>query len=78
MKKCHTFAFVGGAITVNGEGHPETGSGQLAFDDDDLQFEPYEDRDGVSRFIDLPRSELIGIRDFLNRLLPVEPATAEQ
>lgn len=67
MKVSPTLLFEGGSVTVNATGYgAKDGSGYLAFKDDDLQWDDYE-----TRFVNVAKSELEGIRDFLIQHLGV-------
>jgi len=72
LKVQSTLAFEGGALTIKRSGFPNNGDGTLTFDDDKLDWEHKIDRDGSYRTISLPHSELVAIRDFLNKELPPE------
>ena len=52
-----TLIFEGGSLAI------EAGSGTFGFEDDDVDYEPHGKE--TYRFIKLPRSELIALRDFL-------------
>lgn len=68
LKTAYVLEFEGGSLQVNGENYGvRSGDGRLAFDENDLKWEPHEDDDGAHRTLSLPRSELIAIRDFLNK-----------
>lgn len=58
-----------GWLTIRTSGYGEQdGNGWLSFKDDDLEC---EQEDGpLYRVANLPASELIAIRDFLNRIFP--------
>jgi hypothetical protein len=67
VKKLETLVFDGGhlSIKIDGFSVPEIGNGEIVFRDDDLNYE--EDNYRVAR---LDKSDLICIRDFLNRIFP--------
>ena len=66
-RKSYVFSFDGGNLTVLGEGHPEQGSGWFTFDEDEVQWRPHDEKDGCYLLANLPKSELIELRDFLNK-----------
>ncbi len=64
-------SFEGGNLVLNLRGYPDPGSGQFAFTDDDLEPVREYDEDGVwdGFLVKLPSSELLALRDFLNKYL---------
>jgi hypothetical protein len=75
-KRQAQLSFEGGALIVMVEGHPGPGSGHFAFTDDELEPVREYTEDGVwdGFLAKLPASELMAIRDFLNKWLPPTPA----
>jgi hypothetical protein len=69
MKISPILIFEDGNLAIKTKGWPENElfSGHLAFDDDALEWS-----DGNVRWIKIPKSEFIAIRDFLNEYLPKE------
>ena len=65
--------FWGGSVEIKRSGYPNNGDGALTFNDDDLEWEHCVDREGSYRSINIKKSELVSIRDFLNRELPPVP-----
>jgi hypothetical protein len=63
----------GASLTVrrSGYGH-ENGSGYFVFDENDVQWQPHDEREGHYLEVKLARSEMIELRDFLNREFPPE------
>jgi hypothetical protein len=62
-------SFDAGALTINGGGYGDAdGSGYFAFKDDDLEFE--QDDGPVYRWIAVSNSDLLHLRDQLNKLFP--------
>jgi hypothetical protein len=74
VKISEVLGFVDGVITVKVSGHgEENGDGHLSFNEDSL----FVEEDG-SRWAKIKASELIAIRDFLDRVLTkVEPPKSE-
>lgn len=68
-KYLESLGFADGSLAIRTSGFDaQDGSGYLCFKDDDLEF---EQEDGpLYRIANLPASELIAIRDFLNRIFP--------
>ncbi|MEJ0092776.1 MAG: hypothetical protein WDN46_10085 [Methylocella sp.] len=67
LKRGEVLSFVDGVLTVNISGYgSNNGDGYLGFHDDNLSHE----EDGIRR-AKIPNSELVAIRDFLNRVLPL-------
>lgn len=74
QKFSEAFCFHDGSLMVKISGHGDSdGSGFIAFDDNALEYEPHEDNSGTTRFQNIPKSEMVALRDFLNRVLP-DPA----
>lgn len=60
-----------GTLVVRVSGYGERdGSGFLQFDEDDAEFIPQDDGSSDIVQIALPASEIIALRDFLNKLFP--------
>lgn len=73
MKHSAAFCFVDGSLTVKGHGWGEQeGNGHFAFSDDDLQYEQDDCSSKVSRWTPISRSDLIELRDFLNKQFPMQ------
>jgi len=58
-------SFEPGVLNVNRDG-----SGSIAFKDDDLDWEGGEQGGPDYRFANIPASEMVAIRDFLNKWVP--------
>lgn len=65
MAYSHIFGFTPGELMIRSDG-----SGCLAFDEEDIDWDRAEDRRGNIVKVELPASELIAIRDFLNKQFP--------
>jgi hypothetical protein len=66
MKYRPILIFENGSLAVKRSGFGNNnGDGVLGFNDDDLQYEQHTDKEGSYRYINLPHSELVAIRDFL-------------
>lgn len=77
MKQGSALSFKGGTLTVLRSGYgAKDGSGTIAFFEGDLEFE-FDRSDLATRWIAIPHSELIAIRDFLNKEFPA-PLTSPQ
>jgi len=65
---------VGGAtLTIRRSGYAhENGSGYFMLDENDVEWKPHNERDGLYLKVKLARSEMINLRDFLNREFPQE------
>jgi hypothetical protein len=71
VKRASAFCFEPGVLTVLRSGYGErNGSATLQFNEDDVTIYPHDDRDGNFIQIDVDRSELVALRDFLNKELP--------
>lgn len=69
LKYRPTLSFCEGLIDIRLKGYGEQdGSGHISFKDDDLEWGDGEDSHW--RYMNLPKSELEAIRDFLNEWLP--------
>ena len=79
MKERSKLIFEGGALAVRRAGYDEKdiGGGWLIFRDGDLEYEYGSETEGAFRLINLPRSELVAIRDFLIRELAPLPENQE-
>lgn len=74
MKRGEVFVFLDGTLFVKLDGHgAEKGWGQFVFDEKQIEHVPHEEDRGYSIAVDIPPSELIELRNFLNRLFPVQP-----
>lgn len=72
MKRGEVFSFIDGTLRVKIDGYGEqNGWGQFVFDEKQVEFTPHEEDSGSSLVVDVPKSELIELRDFLNRLFPL-------
>lgn len=72
MKTTRQFGFEGGVMAVRESGHGERdGSGYFQLDESDINWEPHDEADGQYTIIEIPASELIELRDFLNRQFPL-------
>jgi hypothetical protein len=69
----HILGFHPGEFMVRSDG-----SGSIAFDEDDVDFEPCDDRVGNIIKVELEASELIAIRDWLNERFPQSSALKRQ
>lgn len=72
MKRTEVLSFDGGTLEVKIEGHELNGAGRLTFEDSALEWDQRDCISGARRSIDVPRSELLALRDFLHRLFPAE------
>lgn len=71
LKRGAVFSFLDGSISIKLEGYGErNGWAELVFDEKQVNFVPLDDREGSSLLIEMPKSELIELRDFLNRTFP--------
>lgn len=71
IKRGEVFVFVDGQLRIKTEGHgDENGWGEFIFDEEQVEIVPHEECSGCSHVIEIPRSELIALRDFLNRAFP--------
>lgn len=71
LKTGATFVFEGGQLQIFASGHGAyDGRGLFAFQDDDLDFGGAH---GETRLILIPATELIALRDFLNKHLATKP-----
>lgn len=75
MKHGHIFSFLDGTLFVMGKGYDQPGWGQFSFDEEQAEFIPHEEKDGCRLVIDIPPSELIALRDFLNKRFPASAST---
>lgn len=75
MKRRETLSFDPGTLSVRISGYgAQNYSAELIFDWNLVDHRPNEEDSGSHVAIDLPHSELIAIRDFLNRVIPLAPA----
>ena len=73
VKRGVIFSFLDGELRIKLRGHGEQdGWGQFIFDEKQVEIVPHEERDGASHVVDIPKSELIALRDFLIRTLDIE------
>lgn len=78
MKRGEVFSFVDGTLHVKIDGYGEqNGWGQFVFDEKQVEFTPHEEDSGSSLAVDVPKSELIELRNFLNRLFPLSATDRE-
>lgn len=75
MKRNHVFCFEPATLTLFQEGHGEkNGSAELTIDERYASVIPHTDSEGSYISVKIPRSELIELRDFLNKTIPSAPA----
>lgn len=75
MKRRETLSFDPGTLSVRISGYgAQNYSAEFIFDWNLVDHRPNEEDSGSYVAIDLPHSELIAIRDFLNRVIPLAPA----
>lgn len=78
MKYGASFQFEGGSLAVRRSGYGEkNGGATLAFKDSDLEYD-FDRSDTATRWIEIGPSEVIAIRDFLNKEFPPDPPSPEQ
>lgn len=71
LKRNEVCVFLDGSLTIKVEGHGEqNGWGQFSWDEQQVEFVPYDEKSGCALNFDIPKSELIELRDFLNRIFP--------
>lgn len=70
LKRSEVLSFVDGTLTIKASGHAVNGWGVLVFDEEQIEIKPHEEKDGGYVEIEIMRSELRALRDFLNRVLP--------
>lgn len=71
MKKQKVFMFVDGSLSIKVDGYEwQNGWGQFSWDEVQVEMVPHEERSGCSMVVDITRTELIDLRDFLNRVFP--------
>jgi hypothetical protein len=74
MKSSVAFGFEPGTLCIYRSGHGDKdGAGHIAFNEDKIQWEAHEDDAGHTVWVPIARSELLAIRDFLNKEFPPEP-----
>lgn len=79
MKRRETLSFEPGTLSVRISGYgAQNYSAELIFDWSLVDHRPNEEDSGSHIAIDLPHSELIAIRDFLNRVIPLALADDEE
>lgn len=70
LKRGQVLVFEGGTLTVNESGYGNRdGAGCLSFREDDLEWDA-DPASAATRYVNLPKSEIIAIRDFLNKMFP--------
>lgn len=78
MKYSAVLSFEGGSLTIKRSGYADKdGSGDFAFKDADLEYDFENEARGATRWINIAKSELVELRDFLNKELPPEKPNAE-
>ena len=77
MKRSTVFCFVDGQLTIKTDGHgDQAGWGCFAWDEDQVEVIPYDEKPGSYIAVEIPKSELIEPRDFLCRVFPKDAALA--
>ena len=70
-KSSQALSFLGGVLVVTTDGSGEDdGSGHIALDEAELRREPNEKAAGYTSWVNVPKSELLALRDFLNERFP--------
>lgn len=77
VKKRYVFGFVNGNLSVDGEGCANEGDGWFTFEEDNVDWHQYDEKSGTYLLVDVPRSELIELRDFLIQRFPLPNQGAE-
>lgn len=73
MKRLQTLNFCEGTLSIKADGYGErNGWAELVFDENQVELQPKEDRSGGYAIIEIAPSELIALRDWLNKTLPVK------
>lgn len=76
IKQSAVMCVDGASLTVRRSGYGEhDGSGFFVFDEDDVEWQPHDEKAGCYLEVKLARSEMIELRDFLNREFPPEGAS---
>lgn len=76
MKRGISFGFEGGGLDIKLEGYgDQNGSGHFAFSEEELQWDEDQETGRVSRWVKVEKSELLEIRNLLNRLFPPSELT---
>lgn len=66
MEKSATLSFEGGLLNIRKSGHGEKdGSGFFQFDEADIEWLPHDEKEGHYLRLEVERSELIELRDYL-------------
>lgn len=72
-KRTYNFCFEPGVLAVHESGYADRdGSGYFQFDEDDVDFHPYDDKAGNFVQVGVDKSELIAMRDFLLDMFPID------
>lgn len=70
LKRSATLDFEGGMLTINLSGFGDkNGSGCFVFDEEDVQWHPHDEKSGCYLAVDIPRSEMVELRDWLTKQL---------
>jgi hypothetical protein len=73
LKYSHSFTFDGGFLEVKTSGHGDKdGSGLFVFDEETANWEAREERSGCDIVVTCAKPDMIELRDFLNRMYPIE------
>ena len=72
LKRSSVMCLDGASLTVRQSGHLQDGSGYFIFDEDSVVWQPHDERNGHYLEVKLERSEMLALRDFLNREFPPE------
>jgi hypothetical protein len=78
LKYSHSFTFDGGFLEVKTSGHGDKdGSGLFVFDEETVNWEAREERSGCDLVVTCAKPDMIDLRDFLNRMYPIEPPSPQ-
>jgi len=78
LKYSHSFSFDGGLLEVKTSGHGDKdGSGLFVFDEETANWEAREERSGCDIVVTCAKPDMIELRDFLNRMYPIEPPSPQ-
>jgi hypothetical protein len=70
LKKSAVLCFDGGTLTINRDGFgDDNGRGYFAFDEDNVEWVPHDERAGCYLQFALAPSEMAELRDWLNKQL---------